>query len=183
AAFLDVYLAATPLYAGPTSFLSTVWQLEQAFSFRSSCASAASKGPLANAKTAAADNTRGFMKFSGKVEKFCAMLLYFFRLGNLFEQIFQAIDRRKAGNALAHPGVDLDSCRLGEDRRQVTELGPRGDHHGVRQIALRERAPPAPQLRRWTAQNHGARRALVLLQRGEQRRVPCRLPAHRGMKL
>src|SRR5712671_133374 len=35
------------------------------------------------------------------------MLLDFLRLGNLFDQVFQAIDRRKAGNALAYPGVDL----------------------------------------------------------------------------
>src|SRR6266853_2619145 len=71
------------------------------------------------------------------------MLLYFARLGNLLDQVFQAIDGRKAGNALAHPGVDPASCRFGEGRRQVTELGPGRDHHGVRQIALRELACPA----------------------------------------
>jgi len=32
------------LVRGPTSFLSTVWQLKQAFSFKSSCASAAKRG-------------------------------------------------------------------------------------------------------------------------------------------
>src|SRR6266545_7755474 len=73
-AYLDLYLAATSLYAGPTSFLSTVWQLRQAFSFKSSCASAARRGPLAAVNdavnAAAADSTRGFMKFSGKVKKF-----------------------------------------------------------------------------------------------------------------
>src|SRR5438445_322072 len=71
ASFLDLYLAATSLYAGPTTFLSTVWQLKQFFSFKSSCASAASRGPLAAVNdavnTAAADRTRGFMKFTGEL--------------------------------------------------------------------------------------------------------------------
>src|SRR5436309_14633294 len=111
------------------------------------------------------------------------MLLYFALLGNLLEQVFQAIDRRKAGNALAHPGVDLASSGLGEGRRQVAELGPGRDHHGVRQIALSERASPAPQLRRRPAKDQRARRPLVLLQRDEQRRVPSRLFADGGMKL
>src|SRR3989440_8733171 len=68
ASFLDLYLAATSLYAGPTSFLSTVWQLRQAFSFKSSCASAASEGPLAAVNdavnTAAAGSPRRFMEIS-----------------------------------------------------------------------------------------------------------------------
>ena len=71
------------------------------------------------------------------------MLLHFLRLGYLFEQVFEAIDGRKAGNALAHPGVDLGSRRLGERGRQVAEPCRGRDHHGVWQIALRERAPPA----------------------------------------
>src|SRR3989442_16035456 len=50
-------------------------------------------------------------------------------------------------------------------------------------MALRERASPAPQLRRRPAKDHRARGPLVLLERDEQGRVPSRLLAHRGMKL
>src|SRR6266568_470890 len=56
ASLRDLYLAATSLYAGPTSFLSRVWQLRHAFSFSSCSASAA------------AIRTMGFMNSPGEVK-------------------------------------------------------------------------------------------------------------------
>src|SRR6266705_2619159 len=98
ASLRDLYLAATSLYAGPTSLLSRVWQLRQAFSFSNCCASAASAAPL-QSETAAANRARGFMNSPDEVKNPGAMLLDFSLLGNLSQQIFQAIDRRKAANA------------------------------------------------------------------------------------
>src|SRR5712691_3733644 len=67
ASLRDLYLAATSLYAGPTSLLSSVWQLRHAFSFSSCCASAASAAPL-QSETAAANRTRGFMNSPDEVK-------------------------------------------------------------------------------------------------------------------
>src|SRR6266568_4304744 len=67
ASLRDLYLAATSLYAGPTSFLSRVWQLRHAFSFSSCSASAARAAPL-QSETAAAIRTMGFMNSPGEVK-------------------------------------------------------------------------------------------------------------------
>src|SRR5262245_53061145 len=181
ASLRDLCLAATSLYAGPTTFVSTWWQVRQFLSLRSCCASAANAAPLARASPS--DEMTTYFMGSPECEKFRAMLRDFLRLGNLLDHCFQAIDRREAHRALAHPGARSAAGRLGEHRRQAARFARDRDHHGLGRIAPRELAAPALDLVLRTAQDHGARGPLVLLERSEQGRMPARALGQLGVEL